>query len=216
MKQYSKILFTLMVMISASVALWSCMENEEGISDTVWGTDIPVSELRNGEVVSAETFKAITTGRYYFYSDTYCRWNGNSLEYLPTGTYLSGEKYYGLEGCNHEDANESGRWYYHFEDGVEHVYNDLWWLDYRYNYSYNNETGSITMDLLDVGRQTCKVLYIDEKRILLQTDVYRPSRQTIMARVAAAKADFVLIHLGSVKPTSTFLNYTDWEVHELQ
>ena len=209
MKKHTRTINSLLLV--AALLFLSCVTGDE--YETVMGTDIPTSELRKNETISAEAFKAATEGKYYVLMAYYCQWKGNSLRYLQTG-----EDYYGIEG-HLNVLGDSGDWYIQFEESIMHYYNDLDMDDYRY--AFTHDDGTMTIPAIEVNGvsdgklHSCKMLYVDEKNILAETDVYRPRRMSREARQAAAAADFVLLRFVAVDPPNSFIGFTDWHVSNL-
>ena len=204
MKKHTRTIKSLLLV--TALLLFSCVTGED--FETVRGTDIPVSELRRNTTISAETFLKITNGKYYRASESYCQWKGGTLVYLQTG-----KDYYGLEGLNDMYGTDLGDIYIQFEESVLHFYNDQYFFDDRYSFSYHEEDKSMMLPITNTdGRHLCKILYIDENCIIAETKVFKPKISTPESRRAVSRAEFVLVRLAAVNPPQLFTGYTDWKV----
>jgi hypothetical protein len=210
MKKWTKTIECLLFVFMAF--LISCVESED--YETVRGTDIPVSELWKSEGITEGAFKTATEGKYYALCAYYCQRKGTSLRYLQTG-----ENYYGIEGYLKDVRDGSGDFYIQFDDSIMHYYNDLFMWDRRYIFTYDEKALKIPTIVVngvsDSKLHTCELLYVDDKNIIARTAVYRPHIQSLEARQAAAKADFVLLRFAARIPPEYFKGYTDWDVSYL-
>ena len=176
----------------------------------VMGTDIPAAELRQNRVISAEEFLSFTEGKYYMQSGYYCQWKGDTLQYLQTG-----ENHYSLRGL-HDFIGFFGIWYTQFEDSIIHFYNDIYLLDYRFVCTYNDSTSILTIPNFKYGRcekMDCKIVYIDDKYIVVETAPFQATMSSDMAHLIAIKAQFVQLLFTAVDPPEHFIGFTDWEVY---
>ena len=193
----------------ATAALTSCTENESKISDTVWGTTIPVSELGKETTISAETFKLKTEGKYYQLLARYCRWDGSSLHYIQTYNH-KGLVVYNLEGVRKDGISGpyDGTTYYSFGESEMSIFVHLsTWKERKYGFEYNDDMRIFfTPIYMSSGMHLCRILYIDDRYIIAETDVYRVEGAIAEARRAASQADFVLLVFIVVKnPVDNFL-----------
>lgn len=178
--------------------------------DHVMGTDISVVELKSNSGIFTEKFLDLTEEKYYRQSGYYCQWNGNTLQYLQTG-----ENYYLLRGFNDYLVGFCN-WYIQFEDSIIHFYNDIYLLDYRFVCTYNDSTSMLTIPNFKYGRcekMDCKIVYIDEKYIVVETAPFQATMSSDLSHLAAAKAQFVQLLFTAVDPPEHFMGFTDWEVH---
>ena len=178
--------------------------------DHVMGTDIPSAELRNGREISLEEFRRLTKGKHYVHGGYYCQWKGDTLQYLQTG-----ESYYSLRGL-HDYIDFFGIWYTQFEDSIMHLYNDIYMLDYRYNYTYEDKARVLTIPNFKYGtceRMSCELVYIDDKFIIVETAPFQARMSSEMSHLTAARAEFVQLIFMAVDPPEYFIGFTDWEVY---
>ena len=178
------------LLLASTSFLLSCVKSDD--YETVKGTDIPVSELKKEIPITAEMFYMITQGKYYRVSEYYCRWKGETLVYIQTGEDCYGLKgdlgKLGLYGDDHGDT------FIQFEESILHVYNEQYFYDDRYSFSYHEEDKSIMFPIAnEYERHLCKILYIDDSYIIAETDVFNPKPSTSEARRAASSADFVML-----------------------
>ena len=191
----------------ATAGLTSCTENESKISDTVWGTTIPVSELGKESSISAEDFKLATEGKYYQLKENYCRWEGSSLYYIQTS-----DQGYGLHVYS-GDAFPGPNWgvtYYEFKESEVSIFTLYGsWKERKYAFEYNESVRAFFTPIHGTsGQHACWILYIDDQYIIAETDVYYIEGVTAEARRAAAQADCVLLVFKVVKnPVENFLEF---------
>lgn len=195
-------------MTALLLVLLSCTENESKISDTVWGTEIPASELGKATGISAETFKFATEGKYYQLREHYCRWDGSSLYYIQT----SDKEFYGLDGDRvHQIPGPNwGVTYYEFKESEVSIFTFYGlWRERKYAFEYNESVRAFfTLIHGTSGQHACWILYIDDQYIIAETDVYYTEGVTAEARRAAAQADCVLLVFKVVKnPVENFLEF---------
>ena len=192
----------------ATAALTSCAENGSKISDTVWGTTIPVSELGKESSISAEDFKLATEGKYYQLKENYCRWEGSSLYYIQT----SDKERYGLDGdrVHQVPGPNNGVTYYEFGKSEVSIFTHYGsWKERKYAFEYNESVRAFFTPIHGTsGQHACWILYIDDQYIIAETDVYYTEGVTAEARRAAAQADCVLLVFKVVKnPVENFLEF---------
>ena len=202
-KSIESLLFVFMVLFH------SCVTSDD--FEIVMDTDIPVSELKKEVSITTDMFHMITQGKYYKVSEYYCRWKGETLVYIQTG-----KDYYGLKGDLGKMGiygDDHGDTFVQFDETVIHLYNDQYYFDDRYDFSYHEEDKSMEFPIVNADEMhLCRILYIDDDYIIVETDVYKPYITTPEARRAASRAKFVLLRFKAVKPPQNFLNQTDWEV----
>ena len=200
MKKQFKTIRSLLLFFT--LLLFACVTSDD--FETVMGTDIPVSILKNELSISEELFRKSIKGKIYQRtSKYYCRWEGEKLVYLQTGE---------SEEQNDMPDTDYGDIFIQFEESILHVYNEKNFYDNRYSFSYHEEDKSIMLPIADeVERHLCKILYIDDDYIIAKTEVFNPKFFTSEARRAASNADFVLLCFKVEKTNlQRFLHPSNW------
>lgn len=197
------------------LALAACSQHEE--LDTVPRTDIPSSELET-QNWNKESFLSVCEGKIY---ETgliyYCKRVKGEIEYYVTGKY-------------------DGEHYHHYHAGV---YDECWGADIGltfekdkvhhkvigrrtddvYSYDFDEKTNTFSLDTdHKASLKWGKILYLDDKYMIVETDVEDGPGLTNNAKstIASWKAEFSMYVLKAVTSTSLLSQYneTEWTVRE--